>query len=90
VRISNEAATTRFVALTALHWLPNGLAVPVVVLLASARGLSVPEIGAVFIAHGVVVTLLELYSRCGFLEEGVLWDEFFLNDEYVDDVFMAC
>lgn len=58
--ISTEAATVRFVALTALRWLPNGLAIPVIVLLASARGLSVPEIGAVFIAHGVAVTVLEL------------------------------
>lgn len=58
--ISSEAATTRFVALTALRWLPNGLAIPVIVLLAAARGLSVPEIGAVFIAHGITVTVLEL------------------------------
>jgi ribosomal protein S18 acetylase RimI-like enzyme len=30
-----------------------------------------------------------LYARCGFVEEGVLREEFFLGGAYVDDVFMA-
>lgn len=30
-----------------------------------------------------------LYKACGFTVEGVLRREFLLNDEYVDDVFMA-
>lgn len=30
-----------------------------------------------------------LYARCGFIEEGVLRDEFRLDDAFVDDVFMA-
>ena len=54
------AAERRFVGLTALRWLPNGLAVPVSVLLAGARGLSLVEIGLVFVVHGVVVATLEL------------------------------
>jgi len=30
-----------------------------------------------------------LYARCGFVEEGVLRDEFLLDGRFVDDVFMA-
>jgi ribosomal protein S18 acetylase RimI-like enzyme len=30
-----------------------------------------------------------LYARCGFVEEGVLRDEFLLEGRYVDDVLMA-
>ena len=30
-----------------------------------------------------------LYESCGFTQEGVLRGEFLLNDEYVDDLFMA-
>ena len=30
-----------------------------------------------------------LYARCGFVEEGVLRDEFVLDGRFVDDVFMA-
>jgi ribosomal protein S18 acetylase RimI-like enzyme len=30
-----------------------------------------------------------IYARCGFVEEGVLRDEFLLDGQYVDDVFMA-
>jgi ribosomal protein S18 acetylase RimI-like enzyme len=30
-----------------------------------------------------------LYARCGFVEEGVLREEFLLDGRYVDDVFMA-
>ncbi len=31
-----------------------------------------------------------LYEACGFAVEGVLRQEFRLNDGYVDDVLMAC
>lgn len=54
------AAGRRFVLLTAMRWLPAGLVAPVVVLLASARGLTPSDIGLVFVAHSVVALLLEL------------------------------
>ena len=41
-----RSATRRLVGLTALRWLPVGLATPITVLLAQARGLSLAEIGA--------------------------------------------
>jgi len=50
----------RFVLLTALHWLPTGLTVPVTVLLMTSRGLSPAEVGLAFAVHGAVVVLLEL------------------------------
>lgn len=53
-------ATRRVVALTALRWLPVGLLTPVLVLLAQARGLSLTEIGIVFVVHGAVIVVLEL------------------------------
>lgn len=55
-----RSATRRFVVLTALRWLPVGLTVPVMVLLATARGLSLPELGLLLTAYGVVVLVLEL------------------------------
>jgi MFS family permease len=55
-----RSATRRLVGLTALRWLPVGLATPITVLLAQARGLSLAEIGLLFTIHGVVVTALEL------------------------------
>src|SRR3954453_19556305 len=55
-----RSATRRLVGLTALRWLPVGLATPITVLLAQARGLSLAEIGLLFTIHGVVVTTLEL------------------------------
>ena len=55
-----RSATRRLVGLTALRWLPVGLTTPVMVLLASSRGLSPVEIGLAFTAHGVVIVLLEL------------------------------
>ena len=30
-----------------------------------------------------------IYARCGFVKEGVLREEFFLDGQYVDDVLMA-
>ena len=53
-------ATRRYVGLTALRWLPVGITVPVTVLLALSRGLTVAQIGLIFLAHGVVVSVLEL------------------------------
>jgi ribosomal protein S18 acetylase RimI-like enzyme len=32
---------------------------------------------------------LDLYKRLGFIREGVLRDEFFINGSYVDDVLMT-
>jgi L-amino acid N-acyltransferase YncA len=32
---------------------------------------------------------MNLYKKCGFEVEGVLKEEFFLNHQYVDDIFMA-
>ena len=51
---------TRFLLLVALRWLPTGLTIPVTVLLASARGLSLAEIGLVTSVQGFVVLALEL------------------------------
>jgi MFS family permease len=55
-----RSATRRLVGLTALRWLPVGLTVPITVLLAQARGLSLAETGLLFTVHGLVVVALEL------------------------------
>lgn len=55
-----QQATRRYVGLTALRWLPVGITIPVTVLLALSRGLSLAQVGAVFVVHSVVVVLLEL------------------------------
>jgi MFS family permease len=55
-----DRARRRFVGLTALRWLPVGVAVPVSVLLATARGLSPADIGVTIAVYGVVTLLLEL------------------------------
>lgn len=54
------AAGRRYVGLTALRWLPVGLSVPVTVLLAQSRGLSVAQVGLVFAVYGMVCLVLEL------------------------------
>ena len=54
------AAGRRFVGLTALRWLPIGLAAPVSVLLAASRGLSPADIGVVVAVYSLVTLLLEL------------------------------
>ena len=54
------SAGRRYVGLTALRWLPNGLSIPVTVLLAQSRGLSLAQVGLVFVAHSVVALVLEL------------------------------
>src|SRR4051794_25592071 len=50
----------RYLGLIGLRWLPTGLLIPVVVLLAQFRGLSLTEIGFVFSLQGLVVLALEL------------------------------
>ena len=52
--------TRRYVVLTALHWFPVGLTVPVMVLLAQVRGLTLGEIGFMFAVFGILGALLEL------------------------------
>lgn len=59
-RLSATSVRRRYVTLTALRWLPVGITVPVMVLLASARGLSAGQIGLVFAVHSIVALLLEL------------------------------
>ncbi len=55
-----QQATRRYVGLTALRWFPVGITLPVTVLLALSRGLTLAEVGAVFVVHSVTVVLLEL------------------------------
>jgi len=60
VTLTIATARRRFVFLTALRWLPMGLSIPVTVLLAESRGLSLSKIGLVFAAYSAVALLLEL------------------------------
>ena len=53
-------ARRRFIGLSALRWLPPGLVIPVLVLLATTRGHGVGTVGALFALHGVIVAVLEL------------------------------
>ena len=55
-----RSARRRYLILIALRWLPTGLLIPVTVLLALSRGLSLTEIGLVFSIQGLVVLALEL------------------------------
>ena len=55
-----RSARTRYLVLVGLRWLPTGLLIPIVVLLALSRGLSLTEIGVVFGLQGLVVLFLEL------------------------------
>jgi predicted MFS family arabinose efflux permease len=55
-----RGARRRYLVLVALRWLPTGLLIPVTVLLALSRGLSLTEIGLVFSIQGLVVLVLEL------------------------------
>src|SRR3954451_1386532 len=55
-----RSARTRYLVLVGLRWLPTGLLIPVMVLLALSRGLSLTEIGFVFGLQGLVVLFLEL------------------------------
>ena len=53
----------------------------------SARALGARKISLRVLGHNE--TARRLYERCGFVVEGVLKDEFFLDGRYEDDVFMA-
>jgi predicted MFS family arabinose efflux permease len=55
-----RSARRRFLILTGLRWLPTGLLIPVTVLLALSRGLSLTEIGLIFSLQGLIVLALEL------------------------------
>ena len=55
-----RSARRRYLILVGLRWLPTGLLIPVMVLLALSRGLSLTEIGLVFSLQGLVVLALEL------------------------------
>lgn len=55
-----RSARRRYLILVGLRWLPTGLLIPVTVLLALSRGLSLTEIGLVFSIQGLVVLALEL------------------------------
>ena len=50
----------RFVALTALRWLPTGLTVPALILIGQARGLSLGQIGLITAIYSTTTLLLEL------------------------------
>jgi MFS family permease len=58
--LTTRSTRRRYLALIALRWLPTGLLIPVTVLLALSRGLSLTEIGLVFSIQGLVVLALEL------------------------------
>jgi len=53
-------AQRRFLVLLGLRWFPVGLLIPVLVLLALERGLTIAEVGAVGAVQGITVMLLEL------------------------------
>lgn len=50
----------RFLLLHGLRWLPTGLLIPVMILLMQERGLTLPQMGLVFTAQGIIVLALEL------------------------------
>jgi MFS family permease len=58
--LSAGSARRRYLVLIGLRWLPTGLLIPIMVLLASSRGLSLAEIGFVLSIQGLVVLGLEL------------------------------
>ena len=58
--LDTRSALRRYLVLVALRWLPTGLLIPVTVLLALSRGLSLTEIGLIFSIQGLVVLALEL------------------------------
>jgi MFS family permease len=57
-----DLRTTRraFLLLTALRWFPTGMTIPISVLFATSRGLSLTEVGVTVVAQSVVVVALEL------------------------------
>lgn len=58
--VSPASARRRFIALSALRWLPSGVVIPVMVLLVTSRGYGLATVGLLFACHGVVVAFLEL------------------------------
>lgn len=58
--LTADRARRRYLVLHGLRWLPTGLLVPVLVLLMLERGLTLPQVGLVAAAQGVVVLALEL------------------------------
>jgi hypothetical protein len=58
--ITPTAARRRYVAISALTWLPAGLGMPAFVLLMQVRGLDLSTIGAVFATYGIVTVAMEL------------------------------
>lgn len=58
--LDTRSARRRYLILIGLRWLPTGLLIPVTVLLALSRGLSLTEIGLIFSIQGLVVLALEL------------------------------
>ena len=58
--LDTRSARRRYLVLIGLRWLPTGLLIPVTVLLALSRGLSLTEIGLIFSIQGLVVLALEL------------------------------
>lgn len=50
----------RLAVLTAMRWFPVGLVVPVLVLLLTARGLTLAQVGQVLAVYSIVTLLLEL------------------------------
>ncbi|MFK3984239.1 MFS transporter [Micromonospora sp. NPDC050397] len=53
-------ARGRYLVLSGLRWLPIGLLIPVTTLLLLERGLTLPQVGLVAAAQGLVVLVLEL------------------------------
>lgn len=58
--LSVRQVRRRYLVLHGLRWLPTGLLIPVFILLMQERGLSLPQIGLVATAQGLVVLVLEL------------------------------
>lgn len=58
--IGPASARRRYVAISALTWLPPGLGMPAFVLLMLDRGLDVVTIGTVFAIYGIVTVVMEL------------------------------
>ncbi|HEX6256439.1 MAG TPA: MFS transporter [Euzebyales bacterium] len=60
VRHEISRVTRAFLICHGLRWLPIGFALPILVLIATERGLDLPTVGIVFATYGVTTALLEL------------------------------
>jgi predicted MFS family arabinose efflux permease len=60
IALDARSVRRRYLILIGLRWLPTGLLIPVTVLLALSRGMSLTEIGLIFSVQGLVVLALEL------------------------------